>query len=134
MAGITFKNVVKTYDNDVTVVPDLNLEIKDKEFVVLVGPSGCGKSTTLRMIAGLESITDGELYIGDRLINAVPPKERDIAMVFQNYALYPHMSVYKNMAFALNLQKEDKNLIDEKVHNAAKILGLEEYLDHETHN
>ena len=129
MASISFKNVVKTYENGVTVIPDLNLDIEDKEFVVLVGPSGCGKSTTLRMIAGLESVTNGELYIGDRLINAVPPKDRDIAMVFQNYALYPHMSVYKNMAFALTLLKEDKNVIDEKVHEAAKILGLEEYLD-----
>ena len=105
MAGITFKNVVKTYDNGVTVVPDLNLEIKDKEFVVLVGPSGCGKSTTLRMIAGLESISDGELYIGDQLMNAVAPKNRNIAMVFQNYALYPHLSVYKNMTFALSSQR-----------------------------
>ena len=111
------------------VIPDLNLEIKDKEFVVLVGPSGCGKSTTLRMIAGLETITAGKLYIGDRLINAVPPKDRDIAMVFQNYALYPHMSVYKNMAFALELQHVDKKTIDKKVHDAAKMLGLEEYLD-----
>ena len=129
MAGITFKHVVKSYDGDVTVIPDLNLEIKDKEFVVLVGPSGCGKSTTLRMIAGLESITDGELYIGDKLMNKVPPKSRDIAMVFQNYALYPHMSVYKNMTFALELAKVDKKTIDKKVHEAAKILGLEEYLD-----
>ena len=129
MAGITFKHVVKSYDGDVTVIPDLNLEIKDKEFVVLVGPSGCGKSTTLRMIAGLESITDGELYIGDKLMNKVPPKNRDIAMVFQNYALYPHMSVYKNMTFALELAKVDKKVIDKKVHEAAKILGLEEYLD-----
>ncbi len=129
MASISFKDVRKTYDNGVTVIEGLNLDIKDKEFVVLVGPSGCGKSTTLRMIAGLESVTDGELYIGDRLINAVPPKERDIAMVFQNYALYPHMSVYKNMAFALTLQKEKKDVIDQKVHEAAKILGLEEYLD-----
>ena len=129
MAGITFKHVVKSYDGDVTVIPDLNLDIKDKEFVVLVGPSGCGKSTTLRMIAGLESITDGELYIGDKLMNKVPPKNRDIAMVFQNYALYPHMSVYKNMTFALELAKVDKKIIDKKVHEAAKILGLEEYLD-----
>ena len=129
MAGITFKNVVKTYDNGVTVVPDLNLEIKDKEFVVLVGPSGCGKSTTLRMIAGLESITSGELYIGDTLMNAVPPKNRNIAMVFQNYALYPHMTVYKNMAFALELAKAPKDEIDRKVHAAADILGLEPYLD-----
>lgn len=129
MAGITFKHVVKTYDNGVTVVPDLNLEIRDKEFVVLVGPSGCGKSTTLRMIAGLESITDGELYIGDRLINDVAPKNRDIAMVFQSYALYPHMTVYKNMAFALELRKTPKAEIDEKVREAAKILELEPYLD-----
>ena len=103
MAGITFKNVVKTYDNGVTVVPDLNLEIKDKEFVVLVGPSGCGKSTTLRMIAGLESITSGDMYVGDTRMNNIPPKDRNIAMVFQSYALYPHMSVYKNMSFALEL-------------------------------
>ena len=129
MAGITFKNVVKTYDNGVTVIPDLNLEIKDKEFVVLVGPSGCGKSTTLRMIAGLEGITEGDLYIGDTLMNAVPPKSRDIAMVFQNYALYPHMTVYKNMAFALTLQKVPKDEIDRKVQEAAQILGLTEYLD-----
>jgi len=129
MAGITFKNVVKTYDNGVTVVPDLNLEIKDKEFVVLVGPSGCGKSTTLRMIAGLESISSGDLYIGEKRMNAVPPKERNIAMVFQSYALYPHMSVYKNMAFALELAKTPKAEIDKKVHAAAEILGLEPYLD-----
>ncbi|MBQ9708677.1 MAG: sn-glycerol-3-phosphate ABC transporter ATP-binding protein UgpC [Firmicutes bacterium] len=129
MAGISFKNVVKTYDNGVTVIPDLNLDINDKEFVVLVGPSGCGKSTTLRMIAGLEGVSDGELFIGDTLMNAVPPKERDIAMVFQNYALYPHMSVYKNMAFALNLQKRPKDEIDKKVKEAAEILGLTEYLD-----
>ena len=129
MAGITFKNVVKTYDNGVTVVPDLNLEIKDKEFVVLVGPSGCGKSTTLRMIAGLEGITSGELYIGDKLMNAVAPKNRNIAMVFQNYALYPHLSVYKNMTFALELAKVPKKEMDEKVKWAAEILGLEPYLD-----
>ncbi len=129
MAGIKFEHIVKSYDGEITVIPDLNLEIKDKEFVVLVGPSGCGKSTTLRMIAGLETITGGKLYIGDRLINAVPPKDRDIAMVFQNYALYPHMSVYKNMAFALDLQHVDKKTIDQKVHEAAKMLGLEEYLD-----
>ena len=105
MASITFKNVVKTYGNNNTVIPDLNLEIKDKEFIVLVGPSGCGKSTTLRMIAGLEEVTAGDLYIGDRRVNDVPPKDRDIAMVFQSYALYPHMTVYKNMAFALENQK-----------------------------
>ena len=129
MAGITFKNVVKTYDNGVTVVPDLNLEIKDKEFVVLVGPSGCGKSTTLRMIAGLETITSGDMYIGDTRMNNVPPKDRNIAMVFQNYALYPHMTVYKNMTFALELAKVPKDEIDEKVRWAADILGLEPYLD-----
>lgn len=129
MANISFKNVVKTYDNGVTVIPDLNLEIKDKEFVVLVGPSGCGKSTTLRMIAGLESVTEGELYIGDRLVNDVAPKDRDIAMVFQSYALYPHMTVYRNMAFALELRKEPKEEIDRKVREAAKILDLEKYLD-----
>ena len=129
MANITFKNVVKTYDNNVTVVPDLNLEIKDKEFVVLVGPSGCGKSTTLRMIAGLEDITSGDLYIGDRRVNDVAPKDRDIAMVFQSYALYPHMTVYKNMAFALELRKVPKDEIDRKVREAAKILELEPYLN-----
>ena len=129
MAGITFKNVVKTYDNGVTVVPDLNLEIKDKEFVVLVGPSGCGKSTTLRMIAGLESITSGELYIGDKLMNAVAPKNRNIAMVFQNYALYPHLTVYKNMTFALELAKVPKDEMNRRVQWAAEILGLEPYLD-----
>ena len=129
MAGISFRHVVKTYDNGVTVVPDLNLEIKDKEFVVLVGPSGCGKSTTLRMIAGLESVSDGELYIGDKLMNKVPPKSRNIAMVFQSYALYPHMSVYKNMAFALELAKTPKDEIDRKVREAASILGLEPYLE-----
>ena len=110
MAGITFKNVVKTYDNGVTVIPDLNMEIKDKEFVVLVGPSGCGKSTTLRMIAGLEGITEGDMYIGDTRMNAVAPKDRDIAMVFQNYALYPHMSVYKNMAFALTMKSTARSM------------------------
>lgn len=108
MAKISFQHVTKTYDNNVTVVPDLNLDIKDKEFVVLVGPSGCGKSTTLRMIAGLESITSGELYIGDRVVNELQPKDRDIAMVFQTYALYPHMTVYKNMAYALTLKKTPK--------------------------
>ena len=129
MADIVFKNVVKTYDNGVTVIPDLNLEIKDKEFVVLVGPSGCGKSTTLRMIAGLEGITEGDLLIGGQRMNAVPPKNRDIAMVFQNYALYPHMTVYKNMAFALTMKKVPKDEIDKKVKWAAEILGLTEYLD-----
>ena len=129
MANISFRHVKKTYDNGVTVIPDLNLEIGDKEFVVLVGPSGCGKSTTLRMIAGLEDITDGELWIGDTLVNSVAPKDRDIAMVFQSYALYPHMSVRDNMAFALKLKKTPKAEIDEKVKWAAEILGLEPYLD-----
>lgn len=128
MANITLKNVKKTYEGGVTVIENLNLEIRDKEFVVLVGPSGCGKSTTLRMIAGLESISDGEMYIGERLVNKVPPKDRDIAMVFQTYALYPHMTVYKNMAFGLMQRKVDKKIIDEKVMHAAKILDLEKYL------
>lgn len=129
MASITLKNIVKTYEDGNTVIPNLNLEIKDKEFIILVGPSGCGKSTTLRMIAGLEDITDGEMYIGDRLVNKVAPKDRDIAMVFQSYALYPHMTVYKNMAFALELRKVDKKEIDRKVREAAKILNIEKYLN-----
>lgn len=129
MASISFKNVTKTYDGATSpVVPNLNLDIKDKEFIILVGPSGCGKSTTLRMIAGLETVTEGELFIGDRMVNKVPPKDRDIAMVFQNYALYPHMNVYKNIAFGLNLRKEDKTEIDRRVHEAAKILDLEHLL------
>ena len=105
MASISCRHVKKVYPGNVVAVPDFSLEIADKEFIVFVGPSGCGKSTTLRMIAGLEEISDGEMYIGDRLINDVPPKDRDIAMVFQNYALYPHMTVYKNMAFGLELRK-----------------------------
>ncbi len=129
MASISFRHVNKTYPGNVEVVPDLNLEIKDKEFVILVGPSGCGKSTTLRMIAGLEDVTSGELYIGDKLVNNVAPKDRDIAMVFQNYALYPHMTVYKNIAFGLQLRKVPKDEIDKKVHEAAKILDLEHLLD-----
>lgn len=129
MASITFKHVNKTYPGNVEVVPDLNLEIKDKEFVILVGPSGCGKSTTLRMIAGLEEVTGGELYIGDKVVNDVAPKDRDIAMVFQNYALYPHMTVYKNIAFGLQLRKMPKDEIDKKVHEAARILDLEHLLD-----
>ncbi len=129
MASITFKHVKKVYPGNVTVVPDLNLEIQDKEFVILVGPSGCGKSTTLRMIAGLEDISDGELYIGDRVVNDVAPKDRDIAMVFQNYALYPHMTVYKNIAFGLGLKKVPKDEIDRKVHEAAKALDLEHLLN-----
>ena len=129
MASITFKHVEKTYPGNVTVVPDLNLEIQDKEFVILVGPSGCGKSTTLRMIAGLEDITSGELYIGDRVVNDVAPKDRDIAMVFQNYALYPHMTVYKNIAFGLIQKKVPKDEIDRRVHEAAKALDLEHLLN-----
>ena len=129
MASISFKNVTKTYEGATKpVVPNLNLEIKDKEFIILVGPSGCGKSTTLRMIAGLETVSSGEVYIGDRVVNKVPPKDRDIAMVFQNYALYPHMNVYKNIAFGLRLRKEDEKEIDRRVHEAAKILDLEHLL------
>ena len=129
MAGITLKGISKVYPGDVAAVSDFNLEIPDKEFIVLVGPSGCGKSTTLRMIAGLEEITEGELYIGDNLVNDVPPKDRDIAMVFQNYALYPHMTVYKNMAFGLMLRKTPKDEIDQRVHEAAGVLGIEHLLD-----
>ena len=120
-------NLLRT-DKGVVAVQDFNLEIADKEFIVLVGPSGCGKSTTLRMIAGLEEISEGELYIGDRLVNDVAPKDRDIAMVFQNYALYPHMTVYENMAFALKLRKMPKKEIDERVRQAAEILDITEYL------
>jgi carbohydrate ABC transporter ATP-binding protein, CUT1 family (TC 3.A.1.1.-) len=129
MANITLKNIHKIYPGDVTAVKDFNLEVQDKEFIILVGPSGCGKSTTLRMIAGLEDISKGELYIGDKLVNNVPPKDRDIAMVFQSYALYPHMSVYKNMAFSLTLQKVDKSEIDKRVREAAKILDIEHLLE-----
>ncbi len=125
MASIKLKNINKVYPGNVTAVHELNLDIEDKEFLVLVGPSGCGKSTILRMIAGLEEITGGELYIGDNLVNDVPPKDRDIAMVFQNYALYPHMTVYKNMAFGLTLRKLPKDVIDQKVKEAAKILDIE---------
>ncbi|MDR0671976.1 MAG: sn-glycerol-3-phosphate ABC transporter ATP-binding protein UgpC [Oscillospiraceae bacterium] len=129
MAGITFKNVTKSYRNHVMVVPGLNFEIKDKEFVVLVGPSGCGKSTTLRMIAGLEAVTSGEILIGEKVVNNVAPKDRDIAMVFQNYALYPHMTIYKNMAFALKIRKIPKDIIDKKVRETAAILDISDYLD-----
>ena len=157
MASVTLKNVKKIYpfngddakkkkkkkgeettekkvnlqitDKGVVAVQEFSLDIKDKEFIVLVGPSGCGKSTTLRMIAGLEEISGGEMYIGDRLINDVPPKDRDIAMVFQNYALYPHMTVYKNMAFGLELRKMPKDEIDKRVREAAKILEIEHLLD-----
>ena len=155
MANMTLKGIMKIYPNaegkkpkkqkkgaaeenkvnlqvtekGVIAVQEFNLEVADKEFIVLVGPSGCGKSTTLRMIAGLEEISEGELYIGDKLMNDVEPKDRDIAMVFQSYALYPHMTVYKNMAFALELQKVPKDEIDKKVREAAAILELEQYLD-----
>ncbi|MBN3033801.1 MAG: ABC transporter ATP-binding protein [Candidatus Saganbacteria bacterium] len=128
MARVLLKNVTKMFD-DVAAVKDVNLAIKDKEFVVLVGPSGCGKTTTLRMIAGLEEISRGEIYIGDRLVNEVPPKDRNIAMVFQSYALYPHMKVYDNMAFGLKLRGESKKEIDTRVREAAEILGLTVYLD-----
>ena len=129
MASLKFKGLDKIYDNGVQAVFDFNLEVTDKEFIVFVGPSGCGKSTTLRMVAGLEEISAGELYIDDKLVNDVAPKDRNIAMVFQSYALYPHMTVYDNMAFGLKLRKMPKDVIDEKVQNAAQILGLTEYLD-----
>lgn len=128
MADLKLVNIKKVYDKDVVSVQDFNLEIRDKEFLVLVGPSGCGKSTTLRMIAGLEEISGGDLFIGGKRVNDVPPKDRDIAMVFQNYALYPHMDVYNNMAFGLKLRKFKKDEIKKRVDNAAKILGLEELL------
>ena len=129
MANLSLRHIYKVYPNGAKAVSDFNMEIKDKEFIVFVGPSGCGKSTTLRMIAGLEDITAGELFIGDRLVNDVEPKDRDIAMVFQNYALYPHMTVYDNMAFGLKLRHVPAAEIHEKIMWAAKILGLEEYLD-----
>ncbi|SIT87272.1 ABC transporter ATP-binding protein [Edaphobacillus lindanitolerans] len=128
MGKIELNHITKTYEKDVTAVKDFNLEIEDGEFIVLVGPSGCGKSTMLRMIAGLEEITDGEFKMDGRLMNDIPPKNRDIAMVFQNYALYPHMSVYDNMAFALKMRKFKKEEIRRRVTEAAKVLGLEEYL------
>lgn len=128
MASISLKNIYKIFEDGTTAVNDFSLEIEDKEFIILVGPSGCGKSTTLRMIAGLESITQGEMKIGDRVVNSVPPKDRDIAMVFQSYALYPHMSVYKNMAFGLELRKMPKDEIDKRVREAAKILDIEHLL------
>ncbi len=129
MGSLVFKNIYKVYPGDVTAVSDFNLEIKDKEFIVLVGPSGCGKSTVLRMVAGLEEISKGELYIDNKLVNDVPPKDRDIAMVFQNYALYPHMTVYDNMAFGLKLRKIPNDEINKKVKAAAKSLGIEKLLD-----
>ena len=129
MAELKLKGIYKIYDNGFNAVKDFNLDIEDKEFVILVGPSGCGKSTTLRMIAGLEEISKGELWIGDTLVNDIAPKDRDIAMVFQNYALYPHMSVYENMAFGLKLRKVPKAEIDKKVREAAEILDIAHLLD-----
>ncbi len=129
MASLSFKHIYKKYPGGVTAVSDFCLEVKDKEFLVLVGPSGCGKSTTLRMIAGLEEITEGELFIGDRLVNDIAPKDRDIAMVFQNYALYPHMTVFDNMAFGLKLRKVPKEEIKRKVEEAARILDITHLLD-----
>lgn len=128
MSSISLKNVYKIFDDGTTAVNDFSLEIADKEFIILVGPSGCGKSTTLRMIAGLEHITKGELKIGDRIVNDVAPKDRDIAMVFQSYALYPHMTVYKNMAFGLELRKMSKDEIDKRVREAARVLDIEHLL------
>ena len=128
MASVKLTNVKKVYDNNVVAVQEFNLDIADKEFIVFVGPSGCGKSTTLRMIAGLEEISAGELWIGDKLVNDVAPKDRDIAMVFQNYALYPHMTVYDNMAFALKLRHTPKDQIDKAVKAAAEILDITQYL------
>src|SRR5438874_13676651 len=121
MAQVTLRSLVKHYD-ETPAVRGIDLDIADKEFVVIVGPSGCGKTTTLRMIAGLEDVTDGEIYIGDRLVNDVPPKDRDIAMVFQNYALYPHMTVYANMAFALKRRNVSREATDQRVRSAASML------------
>ncbi len=129
MASLSLNHIYKVYSGNVTAVSDFCLEIEDKEFIVLVGPSGCGKSTTLRMVAGLEEISDGELYIGDKLVNDVAPKDRDIAMVFQNYALYPHMTVYDNMAFGLKLRKTPKDEIKRRVEEAAKILDIAHLLN-----
>ena len=129
MASLSLKHIYKIYPNGFNAVKDFNLEIEDKEFIIFVGPSGCGKSTTLRMIAGLEEISKGELYIDGKLMNDVEPKDRDIAMVFQSYALYPHMSIYDNMAFGLKLRKVPKAEIDKKVKEAARILDIEHLLD-----
>ena len=129
MASVSLQHIYKVYAGGVTAVSDFNLDIKDKEFIVLVGPSGCGKSTTLRMVAGLEEISDGELYIGDKLVNDVAPKDRDIAMVFQNYALYPHMTVFDNMAFGLKLRKTPKDEIKRRVEEAARVLGIDHLLN-----
>jgi len=129
MSQVTLRSLVKRFSEDVIAVNNVSLEIEDKEFIVLVGPSGCGKTTTLRMVAGLEDISGGDILIGDRIVNDVPPKDRNIAMVFQNYALYPHMTVYKNMAFSLKLRKTPKAEIDRRVKNAADILGIGELLE-----
>ena len=129
MANLSLKHIYKVYPNGTKAVNDFNMDIKDKEFIVFVGPSGCGKSTTLRMIAGLEDITYGELTIGDEVVNSLEPKDRDIAMVFQNYALYPHMSIYENIAFGLRTRKVPKDIIDQKVKEVAHTLGIEDYLD-----
>jgi len=129
MANVTIRNLNKKYDGGFHAVKDVNLEIRDKEFVVLVGPSGCGKTTTLRMVAGLEEITSGEIQVGSRVINDLPPMDRDIAMVFQNYALYPHKSVYQNMAFGLQMRKYPKDEIEKRVREAAEVLGIESLLE-----
>jgi multiple sugar transport system ATP-binding protein len=129
MSEVVLERITKVYPGEVKAVDDVSLRIEDKEFIVLVGPSGCGKSTTLRMVAGLEEITGGRIRIGERVVNDVPPKDRDIAMVFQNYALYPHMTVYKNMAFGLKLRRVPKDEIDRRVREAAKMLGIEMLLD-----
>lgn len=129
MAGVRLENVTKIFDKNVIAAKDINIDIQDKEFMVLVGPSGCGKSTTLRMIAGLEEISEGNIYIGEKLVNNTPPKDRDIAMVFQNYALYPHMTVYQNMAFGLKLRKFPRKEIEQRVNEAAEILEIKNLLE-----
>src|ERR687898_523366 len=129
MAEVTMENVTKIYGEDVVAVRDMSLDIPDGEFVVFVGPSGCGKSTALRMIAGLEDISRGKVFIGDKLVNDLPPRERDVAMVFQNYALYPHMNVRENMGFALKLKKLNKDEIERRVEETARILSIERFLD-----
>ena len=129
MAQVSLKNVYKVYPGNIEAVRDVSIEVENREFVVLVGPSGCGKSTTLRMIAGLEDVTKGEIWIGNKMVNDVPPKDRDIAMVFQNYALYPHMTVYENMSFALRLRKYPKSEIETRVKDAAEILGIAKLLN-----
>src|SRR3954465_14840494 len=129
MAEVSFDRVSKVYPDGYKAVSDVNLDIEDGEFLVLVGPSGCGKTTALRMVAGLEDISEGQLRIGERIVNHVPSRDRDIAMVFQSYALYPHLSVYDNIGFSLKLKKVNKGEIDRRVHEAARLLGLDPYLD-----